>query len=111
MSHSEYAPFVAKSIKQQPIQKLRNATVVTLRPSAPGRKNWLFIGHPEAGQRSAIINSLVISCQRDRHDPLAYLRNVLTRSPQRRADADIKDLLPANWKPTVEVELPPASQS
>jgi hypothetical protein len=48
-------------------------------PSAIGKKNWLFIGHPEAGQRSAIIYSLVVSCQRHGKDPLAYLRDVLTR--------------------------------
>jgi transposase len=27
-----------------------------IRPSAIGKKNWLFIGHPAAGQRSAIIS-------------------------------------------------------
>ena len=26
------------------------------------KKNWLFIGHPDAGQRSAIIYSIVVSC-------------------------------------------------
>jgi len=82
-----------------------------IRPSALGKKNWLFIGHPNAGQRSAIIYSLVVSCQRHGHDPLAYLKDVLTRLPQRRADTDITDLLPANWKPPVEVELDAASQS
>jgi len=35
-----------------------------IRPSAIGKKNWLFIGHPEAGQRSAIIYSIVVSSQR-----------------------------------------------
>ena len=44
-----------------------------IRPSAIGKKNWLFIGHPDAGQRSAIIYSLVVSCQRHGKDPLAYL--------------------------------------
>ncbi len=36
-------------------------------------KNWLFIGHPDAGQRSAILYSLIVSCQRHGKDPLAYL--------------------------------------
>jgi transposase len=26
-----------------------------IRPSALGKKNWLFIGHPTAGERSAVI--------------------------------------------------------
>lgn len=76
-----------------------------IRPSALGKKNWLFVGHPDAGQRSAIIYSLVISCQRHGHDPLVYLRDVLTRLPQRRPDADITDLLPVNWRPPNEVEV------
>jgi hypothetical protein len=45
------------------------------------KKNWLFIGHPEAGQRSAIIYSIVGSCQRHGLDPFAYLKDVLTRLP------------------------------
>jgi hypothetical protein len=39
---------------------VENAT----RPSCVGKKNWLFIGHPDAGQRSAILYSLIVSCQR-----------------------------------------------
>src|SRR5690606_41076129 len=31
-----------------------------IRPSAIGKKNWLFIGHPEAGDRSAILYSIKI---------------------------------------------------
>ncbi|HEY4300648.1 MAG TPA: IS66 family transposase [Candidatus Didemnitutus sp.] len=68
-----------------------------IRPSAIGKKNWLFIGHPEAGQRSAIIYSLVGSCQRHGKDPLAYLRHVLTRLPAMTTRDDLAPLLPANW--------------
>jgi hypothetical protein len=35
------------------------------------KKNWLFIGHPDAGQRSAILYSMIVSCQRHGNDPLA----------------------------------------
>jgi hypothetical protein len=28
----------------------------SIRPSALGKKNFLFIGHPEAGKRSAVIH-------------------------------------------------------
>lgn len=44
-----------------------------IRPTALGRKNWLFIGHP-----AAIIYSLVVSCQLRGKDPLAYLSVALT---------------------------------
>ena len=70
-----------------------------IRPSAIGKKNWLFIGHPDAGQRSAIIYSIVVSCQRHGHDPLAYLRDVLTRLPSMTNQDDLQPLLPASWRP------------
>ena len=71
-----------------------------IRPSAIGKKNWLFIGHPDAGQRSAIIYSLVVSCQRHGTDPLAYLRDVLTRLPAMTNQDDLSPLTPANWQPS-----------
>ena len=70
-----------------------------IRPSAIGKKNWLFIGHPDAGQRSAIIYSIVVSCQRHGKDPLAYLRDVLTRLPAMTTKDDLSALTPANWQP------------
>lgn len=70
-----------------------------IRPSAIGKKNWLFVGHPDAGQRSAIIYSIVVSCQRHRKDPLAYLRDVLTRLPKMTTRDDLTVLTPANWQP------------
>ena len=71
-----------------------------IRPSAIGKKNWLFIGHPDAGDRSAIIYSIVVSCQRRKIDPLVYLRDVLTRLPAMTTRDDLDALTPANWKPT-----------
>ena len=70
-----------------------------IRPSAIGKKNWLFIGHPDAGQRSAIIYSIVVSCQRHGKDPLAYLRDVLTRLPAMTNRYDLDALTPVNWAP------------
>ena len=70
-----------------------------IRPSAIGKKNWLFVGHPDAGQRSAIIYSVVISCQRRGVDPLAYLRDVLRRLPTMTTKDDLSALLPVNWQP------------
>ena len=70
-----------------------------IRPSALGKKNWLFIGHPDAGQRSAIIYSIVVSCQRHGIDPLAYLRDVLQRLPTMTNQDDLAALTPAKWKP------------
>ena len=70
-----------------------------IRPSALGKKNWLFIGHPEAGQRSAIIYSIVGSCHRHGLDPFAYLKDVLSRLPAMTNQDDLAALTPARWKP------------
>ena len=62
-----------------------------------GKKNWLFIGHPDPGQRSAIIYSIVVSCQRRGIDPLVYVRDLLTRLPAMSNQDDLKALTPAHW--------------
>ena len=68
----------------------------TIRPSAIGKKNYLFIGHPEAGERSAIIYTLLISAKAQGVDPQTYLTDVIKRLPG--ADPnDLDQLTPANW--------------
>jgi transposase len=86
--------------QQHAITRIDNNLVENaIRPSAIGKKNWLFIGHPDAGQRSAIIYSLVVSCQRHGKDPLAYLRDVLRRLPSMTNQNDLTPLTPAAWQP------------
>jgi len=75
-----------------------NLTENAIRPSAVGKKNWLFIGHPEAGWRSAVIYSIVVSCQRRGIEPWEYLSDVLKRLPAMQ-QSELPSLLPANWKP------------
>jgi transposase len=72
-----------------------------IRPSAIGKRNFLFIGHPNAGDRSAIIYSIVVSCQRRGIDPLDYIRDVLKRLPSMTTRDDLTPLLPRKWKPGV----------
>lgn len=67
-----------------------------IRPTAIGKKNWLFIGDAEAGQRSAIIYTVIESCRRRGLDPYAYLRDLLTRLPQM-TNRQIPEVLPAVW--------------
>ncbi len=70
-----------------------------IRPSAIGKRNWMFIGHPDAGQRSAIIYSIVVSCQRHGIDPFAYIKDVLSRLPAMTNQQSLDDLMPSSWKP------------
>lgn len=67
-----------------------------IRPTALGKKNWLFIGEAEAGDRSAIIYTVIESCRRRRIDPYRYLRDVLTRLPQMSIQ-QVPDILPGVW--------------
>jgi transposase len=69
-----------------------------IRPSCVGKKRWLFIGHPEAGWRSAVIYSILQSCRRRGIDPQEYLTDVLTRLPAMK-NTELDQLLPQNWKP------------
>jgi transposase len=69
-----------------------------VRPSAVGKKRWLFIGHPEAGWRSAVIYTIIQSCRRYGINPQEYLTDVLGRLPSM-TNHQVKELLPAHWKP------------
>lgn len=72
----------------------------SIRVPAVGRRRWLFIGHPDAGWRSAVIYSLIVSCRRRGINPQEYLTDVLRRLPGMNI-TQIAELLPAHWKPTV----------
>jgi transposase len=75
-----------------------NLTENAIRPSAVGKKNWLFIGHPEAGWRSAVIYSVIVSCRRRGIDPWEYVRDVLKRLPTMKY-SQVTTLLPRCWQP------------
>jgi transposase len=68
-----------------------------VRPSAVGKKRWLFIGHPDAGWRSAVIYTLIQSCRRYAINPQEYLTDVLGRLPSMTA-SQVRELLPAQWR-------------
>ena len=70
-----------------------------IRPTAIGKKNWLFIGEAQAGERSAIIYTIIECCRRRGLDPFAYLRDVFTRLPSM-TNWQVKDLTPEAWAKT-----------
>jgi transposase len=67
-----------------------------IRPTALGKKNWLFMGDADAGGRGAIIYTIIESCRRRGIDPYAYLRDVLTRLP-RMTNHQIPEITPEAW--------------
>jgi len=62
-----------------------------------GRKNWLFAGNDNGGQRAAVIYSLVASCKLCGIDPFAYLRDVIDRVSTHPA-SKISQLIPSHWR-------------
>jgi transposase len=67
-----------------------------IRPVAIGRANWLFAGSLRAGQRAAVIMSLIQSAKLNGHDPYRYLKDVLERLPTQPASR-LEELLPYRW--------------
>ena len=67
-----------------------------IKPWAMGRKAWQFVGSELAGQRAAIVMSLVQSARMNGHEPWAYLRDVLQRLPTL-LNTRLDELLPHRW--------------
>lgn len=76
-----------------------------VRPSAVGKRRWLFIGHPDAGWRSAVIYTIIQSCRRYGINPQAYLTDVLQRLPSM-TTSQVRELLPHQWKPARAAAAP-----
>jgi transposase len=78
-----------------------NAAERSIRPVALGRKNWLFAGSDDGGERAAAIYSLLGTAQLNGLNVEAYLRYVLERLPDHPVNR-VSELLP--W--AIAAELP-----
>jgi transposase len=76
-----------------------NVSERALRILALGRHNFLFVGHDEAGQNLAMLQSLVATCKLHDVNPYDYLVDALIRV-QSHPQARVDELLPMNWKPS-----------
>jgi hypothetical protein len=73
-----------------------NAAERAIRALVLGRKNWLFAGSDDGGERAAAIYTLIETAKLNHIDPEAWLRDVLARlatHPAKRID----ELLPWHW--------------
>lgn len=68
-----------------------------MRPVAIGRKNWLFVGSPAAGDRAAILMSMVESCKRNGVEPWTYINDVLQKLATKPDKDGLEALLPDKW--------------
>jgi len=73
-----------------------NRSESALRVVALGRRNFLFVGHEDAGANIAGLYSLVATCEANGVNPLAYLTDVLGRLG---SATNVDDLLPHKWQP------------
>jgi len=87
---------LAVYLKDGTIEIDNNLVENAIRPTAVGKRNWLFFGDAQAGQRSAVLYTIVESCRRRGVEPYAYLRDVLTRLPHL-TNWQIKDITPKAW--------------
>jgi hypothetical protein len=56
----------------------------------------LFVGHPQAGERSAVIYTLLGNCRWHGINPFEYLKDLLIRLPAAKI-TQIKEFTPAAW--------------
>lgn len=68
-----------------------------LRIIALGRKNYLFVGHEDAGQNTAMLCSIIATCELYDVNPQEYLTDILVRLQDHPA-SQIDDLLPGRWR-------------
>jgi hypothetical protein len=74
-----------------------NASENALRRVAIGRKNWLFCGSDNGGHTAAVLFTFIATCQRNKVEPLAYLRDLLARIATTPV-SQLDQLMPHRWQ-------------
>ncbi len=77
-----------------------NSVERAMRPVALSRRNALFAGSDEGGERWAAIASLVETCKLNGVNPQTYLADLLERLVNGWPQARIDELMPWCWAPT-----------
>ena len=70
-----------------------------LRGIAVSRKNFLFIGSDQGGERAAILYTLIETAKLNGLDPEAYLAQIIDRLARGHLASKLSELLPWNYKP------------
>lgn len=78
------------------VQIDNNLVENTIRPSAIGKKNWLFMGDAKSGERAATFYTLIGNCHRQNINAEEYLTDMLTRLP-RATTKTVGQLTPHAW--------------
>ena len=78
-----------------------NAAERAMRPIAPGRKNYLFMGSAAGGKAASIAYTLIETAKMNGLDPQAWLADVLDRIAEHHSNR-IDELLPWNCIPDTQ---------
>jgi len=73
-----------------------------IRPSALGKRSWLFVGHPDAGWKSAVLYSILGTCKLLKVNPELYLNWVLPKLAAATNLTAATGLLPHDYATTVK---------
>ena len=101
-------PALERFLEHGEVEIDNNLVENAIRPTAIGKKNWLFFGSPDAGRRNAVIYTLIQNCRMHGIEPQAYLKDLLERLPTLRIQ-EVEQLTPLNWKKAREQSLRPAA--
>ena len=97
-------PALERFLEHGEVEIDNNLVENAIRPTAIGKKNWLFFGSEEAGRRNAVIYTLIQNCRLHGVEPCAYLKDVLQRLPTT-TNQRVAELTPLHWKKTHEKSL------
>jgi hypothetical protein len=97
-------PLLERFLEHGEVEIDNNLVENAIRPTAVGKKNWLFFGSEEAGHRSAVMYTLIENCRMHGVEPYAYLKDVLERLPTT-TNQQVGQLTPLNWKSARQPEL------
>jgi transposase len=78
------------------VQIDNNLVENTIRPSAIGKKNWLFMGDAQSGARAATFYTLISNCHRQGIDATSYLTDIFKRLPTE-TNQTVHRLTPKAW--------------
>ncbi|MDZ7266285.1 MAG: IS66 family insertion sequence element accessory protein TnpB [candidate division KSB1 bacterium] len=90
-------PKLEQSVTDGRLEIDNNLVENAIRPVALGRKHYLFAGLHAGAKRAAMIYTLVATAKLHQVDPLACLRDILSRPPDHPI-TQIAALLPQNWR-------------
>ena len=90
-------PLLERFLEHGEVELSTNLVENAIRPTAVGKRNWLFFGSEQAGQRNAVMYTLIENCRMHGVEPYAYLKDVLERLPTT-TNQQVAQLTPLNWK-------------